>query len=84
MREVYRCEILARYIIDNNTTIRKTAQKFGISKSLVHNDVSNILPKVNKTLYFDIKKILDNNFKEKHIRGGIATKKKYLDLKKNK
>ena len=84
MHEVYRCELLARYIIDNKTTIRKTASKFEISKSLVHNDVSNILPKVNRELYFKVKKILNKNFEEKHIRGGIATRNKYLNFKTNR
>ena len=79
MREVYRCELFAKYIIYNKTTIRKTASVFGVSKSLVHNDVSNKLPKVNRALYCKVKVILDKNFSEKHIRGGLATKKKFLN-----
>lgn len=73
-----RPEILANYIIEEESTIRKTALVFGLSKSTVHNDVSNKLPKINRTLYRVVKKILNKNFEEKHIRGGQATKLKYL------
>lgn len=73
-----RPEILANYIIEEESTIRKTALVFGLSKSTVHNDVSNKLPKINRILYRVVKKILNKNFEEKHIRGGQATKLKYL------
>ncbi len=72
-----RAEMLARYIIDNKATIRYTAKIFGISKSTVHNDVSNRLMDINQSLYNQAHKILAKNFEEKHIRGGAATKRKY-------
>lgn len=72
-----RAEIFAHYIVDNNSTIRKTAKYFDISKSTVHNDVSNKLKSYNLELYYLVKKILDKNFTEKHIRGGESTKNKY-------
>ena len=72
-----RAEIFAHYIVDNNSTIRKTAKHFDISKSTVHNDVSNKLKIYNLELYYLAKKVLDKNFTEKHIRGGESTKNKY-------
>ncbi len=75
--------ILSSHIIDSNDTIRTTADKFGISKSTVHIDVSKRLKKIDKKMYEKIKKILENNFNEKHIRGGNATKNKYLLKKPN-
>lgn len=68
---------LAEYIIENKTTVRATAKKFGISKSTVHMDVSERLKKVNPSLYNDVRKILDINKAERHIRGGLATKQKF-------
>jgi len=72
-----RCVILATYIIENKTTVRATAKKFGISKSTVHKDVTQNLRKINKSLYYEVKSILEQNKKERHLRGGEATKKKY-------
>lgn len=72
-----RAEKLALYIIENKTTVRAAAGKFGISKSTVHKDLSERLPIYNKTLYLQAKKILEENKAERHIRGGIATRKKY-------
>ena len=72
-----RCEILGKYMLDNKSTIRKTAMEFGLSKSLVHVEVSKKLRKINKFLYLRVKSLLNKNFKEKHIRGGQATKLKY-------
>jgi len=72
-----RAERFAYYLIDNNTTIRKTAAFFHISKSTVHNDISNRLKTINYSLYLKVQKVLTKNFSEKHIRGGNATKKKY-------
>ncbi len=72
---------LARYIIDNNTTVRKTAKAFNISKSTVHKDVHERLKKINPTLYNDAQAVLEFNKSERHIRGGMATKEKYLKLK---
>ena len=69
---------LAEYIIENKTTVRATAKKFGISKSTVHMDVSSRLKKLNPSLYNEVRKILDINKAERHIRGGMATKQKFL------
>lgn len=72
-----RCVILGTYIVENNATVRATAQKFGISKSTVHKDVTQVLKNSNKSLYLDVKSVLNKNKEERHIRGGEATKKKY-------
>ena len=80
-----RAVILGQYILENNATVRATAKKFGISKSTVHKDVSERLPKIKPQLYPEVKKILETNKQERHIRGGLATKKKYEELaRKNK
>ena len=68
---------VARHISQAQDTIRKTAQIFGLSKSTVHNDLSKRLQKVDKQMYDDVQKILEHNFAEKHIRGGMSTKLKY-------
>ena len=70
-------ENFAMHIIENNCTIRQCAQYFNISKSTVHNDVSVKLKKTNKFLYLRVYKVLNKNLKERHIRGGLATKLKY-------
>lgn len=72
---------VARYIIENNTTVRETAKRFGISKSTVHKDVSERLENINPFLAEEVRKILDINKAERHIRGGMATKEKYLHEK---
>ena len=72
-----RAERLALYIIDNRTTVRAAAQKFGISKSTVHKDISERLPQFNRALYLQVKEVLDVNKAQRHIRGGIATRRKY-------
>lgn len=72
-----RAERLALYIIENQTTVRAAAQKFGISKSTVHKDISERLPQFNRGLYLQVKKVLEVNKAQRHIRGGIATRKKY-------
>lgn len=72
---------LAKYIIENNATVRSTAKKFGISKSTVHKDITERLKKINPALHSDIRKILDKNKSERHIRGGIATREKYKNAK---
>lgn len=71
---------IARYIIDNNTTVRQAAKHFGISKSTVHKDVTERLVQVNPSLAAEARKVLDVNKSERHIRGGMATKEKYLHL----
>ena len=68
---------LAEYIIENKSTVRAAAAKFGISKSTVHMDVANRLKKLNPILYQNVREILDLNKAERHIRGGLATKEKY-------
>ena len=74
---------LAHYIIDSKDTVRGAAKKFGISKSTVHKDVSERLKKINPILAKEVRKILDENKAERHIRGGMATKLKYSHLKEN-
>jgi putative DeoR family transcriptional regulator (stage III sporulation protein D) len=68
---------MALYIIENRTTVRGAARKFGISKSTVHKDLSERLPMFNRPLYLQVKAVLDENKAQRHIRGGIATRKKY-------
>ena len=69
---------IAKYIIDNNATVRQTAKQFGISKSTGHKDVTERLSQVNPTLAREARKVLDVNKSERHIRGGLATREKYL------
>lgn len=71
---------IAVYIINNNATVRQTAKAFGVSKSTVHKDVTDRLLQVNPTLATEARKVLDINKSERHIRGGLATKEKYLHL----
>ena len=73
------CE-LAVYMIENGATVRSTAKKFGISKSTVHKDLQNRLPKCNKQLYEQVRNVLDVNKQERHIRGGMATKRKFQNM----
>ena len=68
---------LALYIIENKATVRAAAHKFGISKSTVHKDLSERLPAFNQSLYHQVKRVLDQNKAERHIRGGIATRNNY-------
>lgn len=68
---------LGEYIIAHQTTVRGAAKKFGVSKSTVHKDVSERLKKLNPQLYVDVKHVLDVNKAERHIRGGLATRRKY-------
>ena len=71
---------LAHYIIDTGDTVRGAAKRFGISKSTVHKDVSERLVYINRALATEVRKILDENKAERHIRGGMATKLKYSKL----
>ena len=68
----------AIYIIEHNATVRQTAKQFGVSKSTVHKDVTDRLIQINPALAGEARKILDINKSERHIRGGLATKEKYL------
>ena len=69
---------IANYIIENNATVRQTAKEFGISKSTVHKDVTDRLIQLNPSLAAEARKVLDVNKSERHIRGGLATREKYL------
>lgn len=69
---------IATYIIDHNATVRQTAKAFGVSKSTVHKDCTERLVQVNPILATQVRKVLDVNKSERHIRGGLATKEKYL------
>ena len=73
---------LAQYIIDTWDTVRGAAKKFGVSKSTVHKDVSERLININHVLAVEVRKVLDENKAERHIRGGMATKLKYEKEKK--
>jgi len=81
MKEKSRPEILGQYILDNECTIRQAAKHFLVSKSTVHNDVSNKLKYKNYEMYLLVKKVLKHNFEVKHLRGGYATKLKYEKTK---
>ena len=71
---------IANYIIENNSTVRQTAKQFGISKSTVHKDVTDRLSQINPALASEARKVLDVNKSERHIRGGLATREKYLHM----
>ena len=71
---------IAYYIIENNATVRQTAKTFGISKSTVHKDVAERLEKINPSLAAEVRKVLDVNKSERNIRGGLATREKYLHM----
>jgi putative DeoR family transcriptional regulator (stage III sporulation protein D) len=75
---------IAEYIIDSKDTVRGAAKKFGISKSTVHKDITKRLVLINVPLSKEVRKILDENKAERHIRGGMATKLKYIHLKEEK
>lgn len=68
---------VARYILQTSDTVRGTAEVFGISKSTVHKDVSERLPRISKELAEEVRNVLDRNKAERHLRGGEATRKKY-------
>ncbi len=77
MADKERCVILGTYMVENNATVRTTAARYGISKSTVHKDVTQVLRQVNRPLYDEVKRVLDLNKSERHLRGGEATRKKY-------
>ena len=76
-----RCEAFAEYVIETGATVRQTASHFGISKSTVHKDLAYKLKIINPALYLRVKEILDKNKSERHLRGGEATKQKYIQKK---
>ena len=71
---------LALYIIENKATVRAAARNFNISKSTVHKDLSERLPAFNRTLYLQAKQVLEENKAQRHIRGGMATRRKYKGI----
>lgn len=77
-----RCIMLGEYIIETNSTVRQTGEHFGISKSTVHIDVTKRLNEISPTMASSVDKVLQQNKAIRHIRGGNATKQKYLDMKK--
>ncbi len=78
-----RAEELGLYIVKNNATVRAAAKAFGISKSTVHTDITEKLQTINSELWQDVRKVLDVNKAQRHLRGGQATKEKYLREKMN-
>ncbi len=78
-----RCIDLGHYIVETGATVRQAAAVFGISKSTVHNDVTKRLSVINPLLCSEVKAVLEENKAERHIRGGLATRKKYIEMKKN-
>ena len=85
MKKIYRerCEEIAGYVLENGATVRSAAQYFGISKSTVHKDLTEKLERLNFGLYEEVKKVLDKNKAERHLRGGEATRRKYLRRKEH-
>ena len=80
--EIYeRATRIANYIIERETTVREAAKVFDVSKSTVHKDVTERLKKINPALALETKKVLDENKAERHIRGGEATRQKYIHLR---
>ena len=73
-----RCETIGLYVLETGTTVRAAAKRFGISKSTVHKDLSFKLRTVNPPLYNQVKDVLERNKSERHLRGGEATRIKYL------
>lgn len=69
----------AKYIVENKTTVRATALHLGVSKSTIHKDITERLEKINKSLYNKVRRLLNKNKNEKHLRGGLATKNKYTN-----
>lgn len=76
-----RCEIIGRYILANNSTVRTTAACFSLSKSTIHKDVTTKLKHINPPLYAAVREVLEKNKAERHLRGGDATRVKYLSKK---
>ena len=72
---------LGEYIIEKKTTVRDSAKVFGISKSTVHKDLTARLPRLNPGLYKEVRAVLDVNKEERYLRGGEATRRKYLAKK---
>ncbi len=73
-----RAVMLAQYLVEQRTTVRGVAKRFGVSKSTVHKDLSERLERIQPQLYAQVRQILDRNKEERHIRGGMATREKHL------
>lgn len=71
---------LAEYIIENKTTVRAAAKKYGVSKSTVHKDMTDRLRTIDRTLYAQVRQVLETNKAERHLRGGAATRRKYKGI----
>ena len=82
--EKERAVMLAEYALANNATVRAAAKHFGISKSTVHKDLTERLPKTSPALWKQVRELLELNKRERHIRGGLATKRKYEQLTRKK
>ena len=76
-----RCEAIGEFVVESGATVRCAAMRFGISKSTVHKDLSHKLKYYNSAMYKEVKEILEKNKAERHIRGGEATRRKYLGKK---
>lgn len=72
---------ISGYILETKSTVRQVANNFGVSKSTVHKDMTERLPQINRQMARQVKKVLDKNKAERHLRGGEATRRKYLLLK---
>ena len=72
-----RCLQVAAYMVEQRATVRAAAMAFGVSKSTVHKDLQDRLPQINNALYLQVKEVLDVNKAQRHIRGGLATRRKY-------
>lgn len=75
-----RSEMLALYLLEHHATVRAAAKQFGISKSTVHKDISERLPQCNRSLWLQVKALLEENKAQRHIRGGLATRRKYKGI----
>ena len=73
-----RCVVLGTYIVENRATVRQTAARYGVSKSTVHKDVTETLRHVNRVLFEEVAKVLEQNKNERHLRGGEATRQRHL------
>ena len=80
-KDAERCEVLGRYIVETGATVREVAERFQISKSTVHKDVTCVLHTVNRGLWEEVAVVLEKNKKERHLRGGEATRRKYQKKK---
>ena len=84
VKGIERAEILADYVIETGATVRSCASRFGVSKSTVHKDLTERIKYSNPALYYEVKAILELNKQQRHLRGGEATRKKFLLQKMRK